>query len=108
MVSAEDAIMLVDAVRKLAVIVGMMLLVQLVFSVILSIYLLDKILQSDGATRTGDRNMTKEESLTAAREAWKSGNLNALRRIFGEANKDLDVIMDDTFQETLCAGKNFD
>ena len=58
--SAEDAILLVDAVQRLSIIVGVILLVQLVSAIILSIYLMEKKLQSDGIKRTEAGDMTKK------------------------------------------------
>ena len=89
--SAEDAILLVDAVQRLSIIVGVILLVQLVSAIILSIYLMEKKLQPDGIKRTEAGDMTKkyvysfsddvflgcskfetlEEALEAAREEAK-------------------------------------
>lgn len=89
--SAEDAILLVDAVQRLSIIVGVILLVQLASAIILSIYLMEKKLQSDGIKRMEAGDMTKkyvysfsddvflgcskfetlEEALEAAREEVK-------------------------------------
>jgi hypothetical protein len=52
--------------------------------------------------------MGEKERLLAARKAWREGNLDELRWIFGEMDLDLDAIMEDTFRESLCGGKNFD
>ena len=52
--------------------------------------------------------MTERERLLAARKAWREGNLDELRWLFGEMGLDLDDSMEDVFRESLCAGKNFD
>ena len=52
--------------------------------------------------------MNERERLLAARKAWNEGKLDELRRIFGDMDLDLDEIMEDTFRESLCAGKNFE
>ena len=52
--------------------------------------------------------MDERERLLAARKAWKEGRLYELRRIFGDMDLDLDDIMEATFRESLCAGKNFE
>ena len=52
--------------------------------------------------------MDERDRLLAAREAWKEGRLYELRRIFGDMDLDLDDIMENTFREYLCAGKNFE
>lgn len=52
--------------------------------------------------------MDERERLLAARKAWKEKRLYELRRIFGDMDLDLDDIMEKTFRESLCAGKNFE
>lgn len=52
--------------------------------------------------------MGEKERLQAARKAWREGNIDELRWIFGEMDLDLDAIMEDNFRESLCGGKNFD
>ena len=52
--------------------------------------------------------MGEKERLQAARKAWREGNIDELRWIFGEMDLDIDAIMENTFRESLCGGKNFD
>ena len=106
MVSVEDFAALLGVVDKLTIAVGIMFIQTIVILVILAVHIAETGTLS--AKRIEGEKMTEKEKLAAAREAWRKGNLDELRWLFGEMDKDLDEIMDTTFQEVLCAGKNFD
>ena len=108
MVSTEVFAELLGVVEKLTISVGITFILTIIILVILVVHIAETTLSGHGIKRIEGEKMTEKERRSAAREAWRKGDLDELRWLFGEMDKDLDEIMDTTFQEVLCAGKNFD